>query len=470
MTHGPNLVFVFPDQYRIQALGCWSQSRFAGSLRGGGDPVETPNLDALARDALVLTRATSTAPVCSPFRGMLFTGCYPERSGVPTNCGHDRPDCRLDITRETFSTVLARNGYDCGYIGKYHLDFPTCFDPRRPDWYPGGWDVYTPPERRHGFRYWHSYGTFDVHKDPHYWNEAGERIDPGCWSPRHEAEVARDFIRNRNGERDPEAPFALFVAMNPPHTPNDSLDDCEEEDLRRYADKAPEELLVRPNVDFTTPAVRRAAYYFAQVTGVDRAFGRIVAALDEAGIADDTIVVFTSDHGELLASHGREGKNRIHTECFDVPFLLRYPGVVRARTDDLLFTPVDIMPTLLGLMGLSAPDGIDGADRSPLWCDDQAAARPESALFMRNQPGPQDDQGMHRGYRPAARGIKTQRHTLVFEDLATGGTPVLYDDDADPYQQHPLPIEAEATLVDDLVARLAAHCKIANDPWRPPSR
>ena len=522
MKQQPNLVFVFPDQYRIQSLGFWRQPPFEGLLRGGSDPVHTPNLDAFATESLVLTRATSTAPVCSPFRGMLFSGCYPDRNGVPHNCGNDRPDCTFDTNITSLTDVLTAAGYNCGYIGKYHLDYPHRFDPDRPDWYPGGWDVYTPPERRHGCSFWHSYGTFDVHKNPHYWDDSGNRHDPKRWSPLYEADVACDYIRDHaaearrapreeretsHGERRAPAaqdkPFALFVAHNPPHTPNGSLIDCEEEDFRRYAGRDLKQLLNRPNVDWNGNGngTDAAPYYFAQVTGVDRAFGRILEAIDEAGIRDNTIVVFTSDHGELLCSHGERGKNRIWSESFDIPFILRYPDKIQPQTDDLLLTPVDIMPTLLGLMqdeGCKMQDlpEMDGTDYSTLWAADAAEARrapgvpqrssepssgerrasaasghsrPTSAPFIRNKPGPRDPDGLHCGYVPDARGIKTHRHTLVFEDLQDGApSPLLFDNDTDPHQLTPLPLEENRKLVEELTDELTKHCEMIDNRWRPP--
>ncbi len=120
-----NLVMVFPDQFRAQSLGLWSTSDFAGCLRGGGDPVHTPHLDAFARESLVLPRATSTAPVCSPYRGMLFSGCLPHRNGVPHNCGHDRPDCQLCTDRTCLTDVLAAAGYDSFVRGSGSTASPT---------------------------------------------------------------------------------------------------------------------------------------------------------------------------------------------------------------------------------------------------------------------------------------------------------------------------------------------------------
>lgn len=465
----PNLVIVMPDQFRQQSLGCWRLPEFEGLLRGAADPVQTPHLDAFARQSLLLHRASATAPVCSPFRGMFFSGRFPEANGVAHNCGHDRPDCYLRPTVTCLTDVLAAAGYDCGYIGKLHLDFPHQFESTRPDWYPGGWDVYTPAERRHGCRFWHSYGTFDVHKNPHYWDADGERHDPQRWSPSYEADVASAYIRNEDGQRPADQPFALTVAMNPPHTPNESLEDCEEEDYRLYADRPCEELVNRPNVDDAAATCEAAKFYFAQVSGVDRAFGQILQAIEDSGQADRTIVLFLSDHGELLGSHGRRGKNQIYAESFRIPCLLRAPGL-RPGHDPLQITAVDFMPTLLGLLGQrqEIPDGVAGVDYSPLWLRDAPMPeRPDAALFMRNVPGPQDDQGLHRGYRGVARGVTTAHHTLLIDDpYADEGPRIqIFDDDRDPYQQQSLPWRERPDLARELFAHCARLLRRADDPW-----
>ena len=178
----PNIIYVFPDQYRNQAMGFWSQDGFRDKVNFEGDPVHTPNLDAFARESMVLSSAQSNCPLSSPHRGMLLTGMYPNKSGVPLNCNSTRPISSLREDAECIGDVFSKAGYDCAYFGKLHADFPTPNDPEHPGQYVEekrpAWDAYTPKERRHGFNYWYSYGTFDEHKNPHYWDTDGKRHDP----------------------------------------------------------------------------------------------------------------------------------------------------------------------------------------------------------------------------------------------------------------------------------------------------
>lgn len=244
--------------------------------------------------------------------------------------------------------------------------------PQRPGTYVSDavpeWDAYTPPERRHGFNYWYSYGTYDVHKHPHYWDTDGNRHDVDEWSPRHEVSKAIEYIENKGGVRDPEKPFLMMIGMNPPHSPYASTDDCDLEGYERYKDKSLTELLVRDNADTTMAKAAAVRYYFANVSGIDREFGRLLAALDRAGLTENTIVVFASDHGETMTSHSTDDpKNSIWRESLNIPFLVRYPGRVPHRVDDLLLSTPDIMPTLLGLAGLGEriPASVEGATTRP---------------------------------------------------------------------------------------------------------
>lgn len=144
-----------------------------------------------------------------------------------------------------------------------------------------------------------------------------------------------------------------MVGMNPPHSPYRSLNDCMEEDFNLYKDQPIDSLLIRPNADKKRKKAESARYYFASVSGVDRAFGQILDCLKELNLDKNTIVVFTSDHGETMCSQFTDDpKNSPYTESMNVPFLIRYPGHIRARVDNLLLSSPDIMPTLLGLCNL----------------------------------------------------------------------------------------------------------------------
>ena len=161
----PNVIYVFPDQYRNQAMEFWGQEGFREKVNFRNDPVHTPRLNDFARESVVLTSAMSNCPLSSPHRGSLLTGMYPNKSGIPLNCNSSRPISSLREDAVCVSDVFCNAGYDCAYFGKLHADFPTPNDPERPGQYVEdrvpAWDAYTPKERRHGFNYWYSYGTFD---------------------------------------------------------------------------------------------------------------------------------------------------------------------------------------------------------------------------------------------------------------------------------------------------------------------
>ena len=116
----PNIIYVFPDQFRNQSLGFWNDEEYSGHVRWQADPVRTPNLDGFADESLVLSRAMSTCPLSSPYRGMFLTGMYPERSGVTLNCMALRPESTLNRVAECIWDLFAANGYRWVYIGKLH--------------------------------------------------------------------------------------------------------------------------------------------------------------------------------------------------------------------------------------------------------------------------------------------------------------------------------------------------------------
>jgi arylsulfatase A-like enzyme len=431
--HGkrPNLVFVFADEFRQQSLGFMKQ-----------DPAITPNLDRLATESLVLTHAISNCPICSPYRAMLFTGKYPASNGVIANCYSDTISFGIELkdSERCLPDILHHCGYSQGYIGKLHLHLPKAEHiPYTEGWRgkPGEgtfWDAYTPPgPGRHGIDFWHSYGCCDQHLTPHYWTgdaPVNERIDVNEWSVKHETDVAIRYLRNTDGTlRDNDKPFALFVSYNPPHMP---FDQVPSEYVEKYRDKTPDELLNRPNVvrdDPGHPAFASVKNYFAAITGVDEQFGRIVAALDQENLSEDTIVVFTSDHGDMMGSHGLMGKLVGYDESLLVPFLIRWPNTIKIGSDNLLFSAPDILPTLLGLMGLQdeVAAEVEGRDYSSVFLG-QACERPFSAYYCCFQPQFDD--------YPRRRGIRTNRHTFIVDRLGPTTRLTLFDNDVDPYQMN----------------------------------
>ena len=456
----PNLIFIFPDQFRQQAAGCMGQ-----------DPVLTPSLDRLAEEGLMLTHAVSNFPVCSPYRAMLFTAKYPFSNGVYGNCYSKTAPLGIGLPEDArcFSDILNEADYSLGYIGKWHLDAPREEHiPFTEGWRgaPGTgtyWDAYTPPgPRRHGFDFWYSYGCCDRHLNPHYWTgdaPVDERIDVMEWSVKHETDVALDYIVNRGGDfRRENSPFALFVAFNPPHTP---FGQVPPHYLELYKETSSEKLLNRPNVSVEgmgAMALEHVRNYFAAVTGIDEQVGRILNCLETTGLRDNTIVVFTADHGEMMGSHQLMHKSVWYDESLLVPFIVRWPERIRKGCDDLLLSAPDIMPSFLSMMGQESriPDDVEGRDLSGAFLD-EPLDRPESALYLRVDP---------EHPKLGSRGLRTHDFTYVEHRNReyTGETSLLYDNRADPFQMHGL-ADAETQTAEKLRNELNEWLMRTGDPW-----
>ena len=466
----PNIVFVFPDQFRNCSMEFWNDATYADKVRWKADPAVTPRLREFAGQSVVLSNAVSNCPISSPYRGIFLTGMYPERSGIQSNCMSLRPTCSLAPDAECISDVLNANGYECAYIGKFHAQFPTPNNPQKAGTYVEerwpAWDAYTEPHQRHGFDWWYSYGTFDEHFNPHYWDNEGRRTDPHEFSVKHEVDKAIEFLQGRD---DKTRPFFLCLGMNPPHSPYSDEGDCNACDLDLYRNKSLKELYVRENADTTMEKAPSMRYYLANVTAVDREFGRLMDYLREAALDENTIVVFTSDHGETMCSHGvQDPKNSIWTEAFNVPFIIRYPRVLEHRTDDMLLSTIDIMPTLLSLAGLAdkVPATAEGRDLAPALRGEKPSGV-DCALYIRNLNGEPDPDGMIRKYFPQARGIKTARYTFevsIKRDGSLAGMK-LFDDWSDPYQLHSLKRSSNKALYRSMLAKLRDKLRESNDVW-----
>lgn len=453
----PNLLLVFPDQMRGQALGFLKK-----------DPVVTPCLDAFARESLVLPQAVSNYPVCSPFRAMLMSGMYPLSNRVVGNCNSARASGHCELQKETvcWSDVLKQKGYSLGYIGKWHLDSPhapyiQCGNNRG----SVKWNEWCSPDRRHGFDFWHAYGTYDMHMNPMYWDTHAAREEfhyVKQWGPEHEADCAINYIHNKEGQyRDNAKPFALVVSMNPPHTPYDQFP---KKYLEPYADRTDAELIVRDNVDLrgtsnmSKLALSQTRNYFANITGVDDQFGRILKALDDTGLKNDTIVLFTSDHGNCVGTHNQATKNNLFEESMLVPFLIRWPGKIKPRQDDLLISSPDIYPTVLELMGLgsSIPAAVQGTSWAQLFATGKGE-RPTSQMYIKI---PFEHQGF------GHRGVRTATHKLVMEAMPDKPMKTtLYHLETDPCELKNVASEQPEVVEQLLQTELIPWLKKMNDPW-----
>ena len=446
----PNIVFVFADQLRSFELSSY-----------GGLNIETPNLDQLAKEGVRLTNALSTYPICSPYRAMLISGLYPMRNGMTNN---DHP-YRPELT--SFAEACNAAGYQTAYIGKWHLD-------------GRGRTSYIPPERREGFQYFQALEcTHNYFKSGYYDNNSDELKHWDDYDAKSQTEAAQNYIRNRKADQ----PFFLMLSWGPPHDPYIAPE--------AYMDKInPKSLKLRPNVTdrnvakelldqprFTLPENRKNtrikyqghladtafvrdmnAGYLASTLAIDDYIGDLVKTLEEEGILDNTILVFTSDHGDHLGSHGIWGKDAPFEESISIPLLIRYPEKVPVSTvSDVLFTPIDVMPTILGMAGVDCPE-VDGEDLSRVLVSEEADTR-EAALLM----------GMSHFNNASVingmdtwRGVRTKQYTYArYEDQSAW---LLYDNISDPFQLDNLAGKpAYANLIKELNLTLDSLLKEAGD-------
>ena len=451
----PNLLFVFPDQMRAQTMG------FLGL-----EKVKTPVIDQFAKESVYFSNAISNYPVCSPTRAMIMSGQYPHHNKVVSNCTNltARIGCQLPQTTRCWSDVMKEKGYSLGYIGKWHLDSPH--EPFVNTSNNNGevkWNEWCPPERRHGFDFWHAYGTYDQHLRPMYWDTDDSRegfkyYDE--WGPEHEANKAIDYINNKDGLfRNSGKPFALVISMNPPHT-GYNLVPQKYKDI--YRDVEVGTLVDKPNIP---PAGtkwgdhyrKNIKDYYACISGVDEQFGRILQALKAAGLAENTIVVFTSDHGDCLGIHEEVTKNNWYEEAMRVPLLIRYPAKLKSHYDDILLSTPDIYPTLLGLMGLasSIPKEVDGQNLAEYLISGKGE-KPASQWYMRID-NEKPDFGL--------RGIRNNRYTFVInQEEGKDKILMLYDRQYDPFQMKNIAAENPG-IVRELTEEMRLWQIKNSDPW-----
>ena len=303
-----------------------SQLRSPALEMDGGSDLRTPNLELLAKQGTRFDRLYAACPVGSPSRAALITGRYPFSSGVI------RDAVRLAVDQPSIAELLKSAGYETGFIGQWFLDG---FQER---------DGVPPGPRRHGF---------------HYWAEApvgAEGLESG-----NQTGLTINFLKQNR-----QNPFYLFLSWGPAPRPK---------------------VNGRPSVHLRAnvpPGYKpdHLASYYAMYSALDDSLGRLMRALDEQHLTEDTIVVFTSDYGDMLGSHGLEGANLPFEESVRVPLVIRYPRQMEAgRRHEFPLSNVDLMPTLLSLCGVPSPDGTQGQDLSALLTSGQGP-HPESVYCL----------------------------------------------------------------------------------------
>ncbi len=452
----PNLIYVFADQLRADVLG------YAGDAKA-----ITPNIDGFARQAVNFENAVSVTPVSAPYRSCLFTGKYTSSTGMVIN------EINMNPNHRTIAHVLNDAGYNLGYIGKMHLN-----DQHRRSYERG-------PERMGFDGYWAAYSfNHDSYKSYYYTDdENGEQVKvdlTGQYGPDVFTGLAVDYIKK---EANKDKPFALFLSWNPTHDPwikENVQKDCYEKFKNtsfelpdnfsnvpdKYMDRVPQEFFDGDSA-WKESFIKEGGYqetmrcYYSMVNSIDEEFGRILSAIDDMGIADNTIVVFTSDHGEMFASQGKMYKLTFYDEAARIPFLIRYPKLgTKGESDACLNTP-DITPTLLGLMGLDKqiPQEMEGKDLSFILRHEKGEEPPFA--FM---------QGMGHTYQWKDgfewRAVRDKRYT--YAKYLVDGSELLFDREKDPHmKQNVIDKEEYAGVLNKLRTGMSGKMKELNDEFKP---
>lgn len=418
----PNVVYILTDQWRASAMGYT------------GDPnVRTPYLDELAEESVNFVNAVSVCPVCTPYRASLMTGRFPVSTGMTFN------DLYLPSEELCMAEIFRDAGYHTAYLGKWHLD-------------GHGRHNNVDPDRRQGFEYWK--GAECSHDYNHMLYYVNDLPEKKFWKGYSPFALSRDAIRYVDNHAGDKEPFLLFISIATPHFPHNSAPEA-------YKERYPaQEIQLPPNVpaEMAAEVLPELQGYYAHCTATDRAIGELVAHMDSLGMLENTILVFTSDHGEMMGGHGRKPfrKQLVWDESLHIPFLIRLPGTGKHRGASVnapLTTP-DILPSLLGLCHIEIPESIEGEDISELIREPD----PESdraVLVMHVTPF-----GINRD-DPAFRALRTSRYTYA---VSPEGPFLLTDHREDPFEEENLLDDpAYATLRADLHHQLMEKLKTVGD-------
>ena len=436
----PNIVFVLVDDMR------WDDMRVAGHAF-----LETPNMDRLAREGVRFVNAFATTPLCSPSRASFLTGQYAHTHGIVDNTA--RPSHDLPV----FARDLQRAGYSTGFFGKWHMGND---DSPRP-----------------GFDRWVAMPGQGEAVDPHF-NVDGQRLQAKGYVTDVLTDYVERFIQGAGAK-----PFLVYLAHKAIHPNIVQRDDgstvavpgqpggfvAAERHRGRYAGQP---MPRRPNafkppldkpalmrrIGTLPPLGRQTATTDEEVRGrlemllaVDDSLGRIVALLEKAGSLDNTVVVFTSDHGYFYGEHGLNEERRLaYEETIRIPLLVRYPSRIQAGSiADEMVLSIDVAPTLLGLAGLTPPGGMEGRSLVPIFNHEPRQWR-ESFLIEYYS-----DTVFPRILNMGYSAVRTGRFKYIeYRDLK--GMNELYDLQTDPYEERNIITTAEAA---PLLARMQAELK-----------
>jgi arylsulfatase A-like enzyme len=386
----PNLLIIHTDEHNFRTLGCYRDTLDAkqAAMWGEGNVVETPHIDAIARNGALCTNYYATSPVCTPSRAALVSGQYPQETNAYQN---NRP---LNDSVVTFASLLKQNGYVTGYAGKWHLDGDG-----KPQWDPERDFGFS--DNRHMFNRGHWKTFEDTPGGPRVAARKGNKpsydvagADSKSFATDWLADKAVEFIKANTrsaGSGQGSQPFCYMVSLPDPHGP----DSVRAPYNTMYADmkfKKPH-TAGKSREDVPSWASPKGgggndAAYFGMVKCIDDNVGKIMKVLEQEGLTQNTIVVFTADHGDLRGEHGRQNKGVPLEGSAKIPFVIQWPGRINPGTRIAeAMGCVDFLPTILSMMNCKTAGKESGRDASgffvgskPANWEDVAILRKGSAL------------------------------------------------------------------------------------------
>ncbi|MFY0654544.1 MAG: sulfatase [Cyclobacteriaceae bacterium] len=422
----PNIVYILTDQWKASAFGY------------AGDPnVRTPNIDQFAKESVNFANAVTVNPVCTPHRAALQTGRFPTSTGMFLN------DLYLPEEELCMAEIFKSEGYNTAYLGKWHLDGHGRFN-----------NVI--PERRQGYDYWKALEcSHDYNKMPYYENTSPEMKYWNGYSPFAISTNAQNYLTEHAVK---EEPFLLFISIATPHFPHGSAPQ-EYKDL--YVES---EIKLPPNIpeEIQQRARKELVGYYAHCTATDQVVGELIGKIRELGIWENTIVVFTTDHGEMMGAQGIRpmAKQVPWDESVRVPFLIKQSQTTQKGSivNAPLTTP-DILPSLLGLANIKIPDSVEGEDLSAL-IKSPDPEKDRAALIMNVCPFA----GEH--IYDEYRGIRTKRYSYV---RTLNGVSMMFDHIKDPYQMNNLMGNKEYSQVEEYLEKKLQNelTKIGDKDFKP---
>jgi len=405
MNRKPNILFILSDQHRFCDVGY-----------AGNHFVETPNLDQMAREGAFFTTAVSNCPLCVPARGTILTGLHALQHKAAAN------DMPVDPGAPSIARILQAGGYQTGYIGKWHL----AGVPR---------DRFVPESERLGFEFWNGYNCNHSYFAGFYDDNENNRQSIDGYEPIGITQLAMEYIDDRV-KKNP--PWALYLNFGTPHDPYDQLPAGDLE--RELAKNVPlRENICEPLQDLIqndeTDLRKMTAGYYAHIRQLDIQIGQMRNFLRDAGELDNTIIIYTSDHGDMLGSHGYLNKQLYFNESARVPFVITWPGFISGGERRSPISLADVLPTILGLIGLPSPESIAGNDQSSVLLDSTKKGQ-QYVYFYSYIPC---HQALMRNLM-SWRAVTDGRYVCVADE--TGAEVAFYDNLNDPLQMNNLITDA----------------------------